>query len=278
MWLRCGSFFLAVSVFAGIRVANLPHDFREAQQVSAIRTDGDEGVWPLSSTRSVKYHTKIGLPRSARQGSRNWYLVHLHLKLTFTNEASGLVQVAWAVNGANAAQLEFAHQGDKYSFQSSSAIGPPSTIVDHHAAREISFDNYLPERALGQASSFGDFTVHTSGRAIARLEMFPDSRVYRSHFGPAAIQLVMRLGKPNRKAEFLIRVLEHRTIGPVTVHCAVLDGAGKQLGVSVDSIVVAESDSAWHPCTGLPVAESGSTLIARAVSRFNSVSVSADVP
>jgi hypothetical protein len=143
------------------------------------------------------------LPKTARQGPRTWYLIHLHFRIEFsTRSGSGRAYVDASTGAANdtraSAQIRFdvVRDGTKLTIASDSLGLVAGHVVKRSSSRQrtIVFDNYIPYAGIKPGLNVLGLELEQYGSVrVERLEFFPDTGIRYSPLSPARISLGVRV-------------------------------------------------------------------------------------
>lgn len=144
------------------------------------------------ATASVHYR----LPPGAKQGRRQWYLMHLHFAITFAQGSkSGLAYVSGLTDRRAAAQVQFRlRPGEdgrrRIAWQSLDLIRGEVKQATSSRTVQVDFKNYLQLAGVRPGTNRLTFRLERFGGVrVARLQIFSDSGLILTRRRPALLKL-----------------------------------------------------------------------------------------
>lgn len=131
------------------------------------------------------------LPPGARQGPDTWYLIKLHLAITFVRPTGGSAYVSALTNGRAAAQIKFTPAPGGSIMSSSVSLLAGSVKRTSSARRiELTYRNYLQDRGVRPGRNRLTVLLERTGNLrVSELVILRDSGVQVSRLRPARLKL-----------------------------------------------------------------------------------------
>jgi hypothetical protein len=162
------------------------------------------------------------LPKGARQGPINWYLIRLHFRITVASDSGdGRVYVESTTNGWGSAQIRFdvMRKADGSLIVRSDALGlvkGSEVKTGSDLTREITFRNYIPYKGVRPGANPWTFLLEQyDGARVEALRIFSDSAIEYTRLAPAKIDVLATPSATLIRAgqEFQVRVVVKNTGG-----------------------------------------------------------------
>ncbi|MDQ5821416.1 MAG: hypothetical protein M3540_08250 [Actinomycetota bacterium] len=198
-------------------------------------------VVPADAPRS-SVSVPFTLPQGARQGPRNWYLIHHHFRLTFDSASGeGFVLVTAATNGRAASSIEFTTRRDdgrlRVDWTGVNLIEGPTKGIDVGPQVDLREVNFLQYAGVRGGLNSLDFQVEQFGDSrVERLEVSRDSGIEYSRVGPALLRLELQDRRSPVSVGDLVRVryqlvkVKGRAIRNVRISATADDRAMQPIG------------------------------------------------
>ena len=208
---------MAASALAALAA---PAAARSADRPVAVLAGLAGGPVVLPGGAAVKRAYTFRLPAGASQGPDVWYTVRLRYRITFAADSgAGFAWVMADTNGRTSAQVEYTVGRD------AGGLRVRETSVDivngqlekrfRGRASEVRFRNYLQRGGVRGGGNELTFRLEQGGAArVARVEVLPESGVYRTGSSPYPLRIAPRLaaGRIEPESTFrLVVALDSRT-------------------------------------------------------------------
>lgn len=208
---------MAASALAALAA---PGAARSAERPVAVLADLAAGLVVLPGGAAVTRAYSFALPTGARQGPDVWYTIRLRYRITFAPDSgAGFAWVMADTNGRTSAQVEYTVGRD------AAGLRVRETSVDivngqlekrfRGRTSEVRFRNYLQRGGVRGGRNELTVRLEQGGAArVERVEVFPESGVYRTGSSPYPLRIAPRLvaGRIQPGSTFrLVVALDSRT-------------------------------------------------------------------